>query len=862
MKRTLKASPRNVILRVTTDYPPGQLITPDQVLINGKPFASDDKSFSNKIKPGKYSLMITKAGYDSVKKEIFIPAGTSDYIIQEQMNAAPRIVKYKIYNSETKQELIPDKITLGTQPITQDSPFKPGKYRLYVRTPGYPDIVEGEHEIPPGVGPHLIERGLLPQSREIRYEITSDYDLKPIDPTEITLNSKSLKENKAFAPGPYELVVFAPGYDRLVKRVEFGPSRDPFTIREELKAKPRKVIYNITGSYAPQVKLNPDKVAFDGKGVLDGEPVKPKAGGYSVVVDKAGYNSFTKTMPLEPSEQPFELKVQLQTRPRRLQFDIDSDYKPNVALQPDKIEVDGKNYPSGSTVDPGERQIGLHKAGYEVMNFKQDVPPGVEPFEMKKTLISKMRRVKVKVISDFSGQPIEEPEVCNLSGRSVGDHKFKPGGYELDIRHLGYHQLREKVEIEPGETPQEFTRTLIAKNRKIEPIVTFDRKPLPDSQPHVIRMSSLAQSIRIEVGDELKPGEYKINIEKEGYNPLNERWILLPGEKPDRKEFEMISKMVEILIEITYDIQPPKGLPPYTVTFVDREGIPRAVSHGKKIKPGHYKLQINRPGYEFKDANKAIHVPPGTKPFWVKEQLLAKPRPLSFGMAHDGKMIQATEILLDGKQVKAADTFEPGKQYKMLAKFKEFKTVQKNIEIVPGESPFVVDVTMAKLKKYEFRIAKRFFDINKGMVLDGVRYPFEIFVDGEQVEPHQIIADESSRAFSLIFGTFYAGERSRSVRAVCAFYHDETLVKNMHNWRDLEKIDVTRLIEHLREVAKTAPGNAVRRVNRLLRDHQDRSKITSLPRDERNRIISVLRDFTLNSRDQSLRNQLIEKLQK
>ena len=71
-------------------------------------------------------------------------------------------------------------------------------------------------------------------------------------------------------------------------------------------------------------RLNPDKVAFDGKGVLDGEAAKPKAGGYSVVVDKAGYNAFTQTMPLEPSEQPFELKVQLQARPRRLQFDLDS----------------------------------------------------------------------------------------------------------------------------------------------------------------------------------------------------------------------------------------------------------------------------------------------------------------------------------------------------------------------------------------------------------------------------------------------------------------------------------------------------------------------------------------------------------
>ena len=135
-------------------------------------------------------------------------------------------------------------------------------------------------------------------------------------------------------------------------------------------------------------------------------------------------------------------------------------------MQPDKVEVDAKNYPSGSTVEPGERQIAIHKAGYEVMTLKQDVSPGVEPFEIKKTLVTKPRQVKVKVISDFSGQPIEEPEVCTLSGRNVFENKFKPGGYELNIRHLGYNELREKVEIEPGETPQEFIRTLIAKKRK------------------------------------------------------------------------------------------------------------------------------------------------------------------------------------------------------------------------------------------------------------------------------------------------------------------------------------------------------------------------------------------------------------
>ena len=201
----------------------------------------------------------------------------------------------------------------------------------------------------------------------------------------------------------------------------------------------------------------------------------------------------------------------------------------------------------------------------------------------------------------------------------------------------------------------------------------------------------------------------------------------------------MISKMVEILIEVTYDIEAPATLPPYTVTFIDpQSGIGRHVSHGKKIKPGNYLLEVSRAGYEFKTPKKKIYVPPVDKPYWVKEKLFAKPRTLSFEMTHGTVLVRAKEMMINNKEVKAEDTFMPGQEYKLTAKFQDYKTATRTIVIPPGEAPYVVDLQLVKLEKFEFSIAKRFFETGKGMVVDDIRYNLEIYVDGEQGEPHQI----------------------------------------------------------------------------------------------------------------------------
>lgn len=863
---TLKAKNRMVILNITVDYPAGKQIVPDSVLMNGEPFSEGMVQMSKSMKPGRYSMAISKAGYNPVKKEIVIPAGSSDYIIKEQLFTMPRLVTYRLYDAEKKdKELVPDRITLNNAPVTQSNTFKPGNYRLFIQTQGYPDVLE-DIQIDPGVEPYRIERALVASTRIIKYELTGDYSGDIIKPKEISLNGLPIaEEGSSFAPGSYQMAVYIPGYERLVKKVEFGASKDPFIIREKLVSKKRKVSFKITANFPEGVSIKPRKVIFNDKEVLDGEEVKPRLGGYQVAIENEGYMPASQNALIEPSEDVFDLVQKLQARPRRFKFEIDSDYQPGKPLELDTISVNGKAYQASDVFDPGNYKIFMAKPGYKSQEFDHFLQTGEVPVVIKKTMETLPRDFKVKIISGFSQEPLEVEE-CTLGSRPVAEGPYKPGSYELVIAHPGYFSSRDKIEVIPGTGTQEVTQTLMPKKRKIMPEITFDTTPVVDSPLEVIRMrkEGRTEAYRIQKGDEMDTGEYLVTIEKEGFDTIADKRITIrPDERPYELKEMMEASMVEILIEIFYDIDPPANLQPYNVTFIDKKsGIGRNITSGKKIKPGDYTLQVGREGYLFKEVKKDINIPAVPKPFFVKEKLFAKPRQLSFEMtATDGTLVKAIEVLVDNKEAKAGDTFKPGVEYMLKAKFKDYKTAQRKVVIPPGEAPFVVDLNLVKLEKFDFGISKRYYEAGQGMLLDGIRYNLEIFCDNEQVEPHHINSiDETA---GMVQANFYALKTIRNMKIVCGFFYDEILASpgKTNQFRDLKKIDTGRLLDHLRETAKSNPGTAMKRMARLLEDRQDKYKIDALPKEDKDRLIDLLRNFDLqDASQQEIRVQSIQKL--
>ena len=88
----LKAIKRDIRVYLTSDYnPEGKTnnIIPDVCSLNEGSVIFDEQSAIGKrtVKPDKYKLVITKAGYEVIKKDIEIVPNPKPYIIKEKLIA-------------------------------------------------------------------------------------------------------------------------------------------------------------------------------------------------------------------------------------------------------------------------------------------------------------------------------------------------------------------------------------------------------------------------------------------------------------------------------------------------------------------------------------------------------------------------------------------------------------------------------------------------------------------------------------------------------------------------------------------------------------------------------------------------------
>lgn len=731
---TLKAEPRGLVVSTTADYPAGLPLKPTRLLLDGKEITVDGAKSFIKVNPGEHTLTIDAEGYGSISEKVVVPAGVNDYEVKKEMTALPRAVTYKVVDAENENLVLnPDFLTLDKVSVTQNKPFKPGRYQLHCEVKGYEARMEECH-ISPAKEPYAIELKMAPASRVVTYEITGLYGEK-LEPKEITLNGTEVDGAKKFRRGSYDLVVYVPGFNRLQDKIDISIGSDVYPIRRQLTPKNRKLVFQITGSFQKNVKLQPNQVTFDKQVIVDGQEVAPRARSYEVIVQKDGYIQGTQSVTVDPSEDPYTLSMILKAMPRSLRLQVDSDYQPSVFFEPESISANGKKHRQGERVEPGMYKIEVEKPGYQALTFEELVEPGVDEKLVKKTMLTKPRQVNVVITSDFDGEKMA-PSTLVLGDRKPEEGPYKPGAYELNVSQKGYDSLREKIDITPAEEAFEIARKLFPQKRKVYFEEVYDVQPGPELGPFKLSMrSSDGVPIRIQKGDELRPAEYVVSADKEGYENFHKTVAIFPGEGPFTMNVEMVAKMVNILHNITYDIRPTTEEAP-KVTFIDiKTGIGRHIPSGKFIKPGAYLLEVTHPGYAYATPRKQIWVPPGEKPHHVREMLQAQPRPISFQITHEGVIRDAHEIFIDGELVKPEKTFNPGKKYNLLVKFKEYKTVQKEITLPPGQGPYVADVDLIALKKYEFTINRRFADDTGSKIFDNIRYRLEIFVDGKDVEP-------------------------------------------------------------------------------------------------------------------------------
>ena len=245
------------------------------------------------------------------------------------------------------------------------------------------------------------------------------------------------------------------------------------------------------------------------------------------------------------------------------------------------------------------------------------------------------RELEVVITGDFPIGERIDPEVIALNGKDARDAVFKPGKYQLDIQQPGYAPLKEDLLIPPGEHPFPLERVLITNPRLLKEKITYDVKPPEDLPAYKITMAPVekpkAEKI-VKEGDMIKPGSYILRITKEAYEPIETKKHVWPAAAPLVLENELIAKQVLIRVNIVYDIEPPPNLEGYKVSLIDKETlIPRFVSDGKRVKPGSYFLDIQRPGYTF-GPRQEMEILPTEQPYHINKKLIAKPRRISFDM--------------------------------------------------------------------------------------------------------------------------------------------------------------------------------------------------------------------------------------
>ena len=552
------------------------------------------------------------------------------------------------------------------------------------------------------------------------------------------------------------------------------------------------------------------------------------------------------------------------TSGRRLDVRVQSDlpWHP-IVFDLDEVLVDGKKFLPTDFIFPGKHMIVARKKGFEEWSAEVDVPVGMNPFIVRINLISKLRIVKVKVTHDFVTVGEEfHPQQITLGNREIsGVEKFKPGNYELAISHPGFATIQEGIEVTPGEGIMEIRYRLQAKQRRLLVDISYDVAPTSQLQEYKIYMKRVQSTDdvfrEVHAGDMIPAGEYQVKIEKPAYESYNGRAIVIPDSQAYTFKAKLIAKYVPISVDIKYDVAPgeeAKALGDCDVNLIDGRIVCRNVQHEKRIKPGTYTLEITRRGYRFRENKKKIYIPPSEKTYHINATLHAQPRTLSFGF-FDPRfcMFEAEKFFVDGKIARPDMKFRPGVPYQAIIQFIRYKTINTTIVIEPGEGPYAIPLReIVEYKKYHLRIGRKYHD----MVVDNIKFPIQIFVDGDLLESHHIIP---VNGFNLINYDFYATRNMRAMRIHCGFYYDESSVCDTFEFRDLRYIDASRLLEHLHHLQK--PDLILHCMKRLLEDRRDKTKVLAFSKENRQRIMDVLRQLSVDKEDQlTVRRKIMEQL--
>ncbi len=307
-------------LKITGDFPKGEQIFPETVLVSDKEMSSGDT-----ISAGSHTVVIRYPGYDVYESKINVPAGVSPYVLQAELVSLPRsvetLINYDVYPGESQNaKLGPCQVYLlkegGSERVLVNSgdKVKPGQYELLVRRAAYNDILE-KIRIWPSSNPYKIQKTMEAKARVVQADV--DFDIDPpqyleshvIDFIDIdTKVPRAVRPGGFIKPGKYNYIVNKPGYQMVggAKPIVVEPDENPFGIKETLQALPRQLSFDATYQgkliRAKEILVNEKRSQF-------ADTYAP--GKYSIQAKFDDYQTIEQIIEVVPGVGPFVVKLTL-----------------------------------------------------------------------------------------------------------------------------------------------------------------------------------------------------------------------------------------------------------------------------------------------------------------------------------------------------------------------------------------------------------------------------------------------------------------------------------------------------------------------------------------------------------------------
>jgi len=248
LQAELVGLPRAVETLVTYDVSPGEQqnakLGPCQVYLSKEgsseriPVQSDQK-----VKPGRYELLIRRTAYNDIVDRISIYPSSSAYKIHKTMEAKARMVQADVdFDIDPPGELeshLIDFIDIDTKvprAVRPGGSIKPGKYNYMVNKPGY-QMLGGQKPIviEPDEDPFGIKETLQALPRQLTFE--SNYQGQAIRAREIRVDNQLTRFDKLYPPGKYRIEVTFDDYQPIQKDIVVSPGVGPFVVPLTLEKK-------------------------------------------------------------------------------------------------------------------------------------------------------------------------------------------------------------------------------------------------------------------------------------------------------------------------------------------------------------------------------------------------------------------------------------------------------------------------------------------------------------------------------------------------------------------------------------------------------------------------------------------------